>query len=359
MSEREGSQREREMSEREGSHGSHPAPIERQLDRMTPAEAMRAGAELDGVHIVHKRERFPVPGTKAERRAERAVALCFVLTFVAVVAFTVIFIAAPWHYSLTDNSYTWFTPLLGLTMALALAGIGVGAVLWAKWLMPEEEAVQDRHDGRSPEVDRQTTVATLVDGWNDTGLARRSVLKRAFGLGVGALGALAIVPLGGFIKKPKDELVSTPWKAGLRLVDMGGRPIRPGDMMPGSLATVFPGVPGGLKAPDAPTMLIRLRPGQTVQPRPGQEDYGWEDYVAFSKICTHAGCPVSLYEQQTGRILCPCHQSQFDVTLDAKPVFGPASRSLPALAITVDADGYFVAKGDYREPIGPSFWERP
>jgi ubiquinol-cytochrome c reductase iron-sulfur subunit len=329
-----------------------------ELERMTAEEATQVAADADGVHIVHKRDRFPVPGTKAERRAERGVALCFVITFLATVAFTVIYIAAPWNYSLTDNSYTWFTPLLGITMTLALGGVGVGAVLWAKWLMPEEEVIEDRHDGRSAEVDRQATAATLVAGLNDTGLARRSLLKRSLGLGAGALGVLAIVPLGGFLKKPKDDLVTTPWKAGVRLVDVNGRPMRPEDMLPGALATVFPGVPGGVKAPDAPTMLIRLRPGQTVRPRAGQEDFGWQDFVAFSKICTHAGCPVSLYEQQTGRILCPCHQSQFDVTQDATPVFGPAARPLPGLAITVDADGYFVAKDGYREPVGPSFWER-
>ena len=332
---------------------------ERELEQMNALEATLAGAELDDVHIVQKRDRFPVPGSKAERRAERGVALCFVVTFLATVAFIVIYVVAPWTYSTTNNNYTWFTPLLGVTMAIALGGVGVGAVLWAKWLMPEEEVVQDRHDGPSPVVDRRTTAATLVDGWRDTGLPRRSLLRRAFGLSLGALGALTIIPLGGLIKKPKDTLFTTPWKAGVRLIGLDDRPVRPGDMLPGSLATVFPAVPGGKTAPDAPTMLIRLRPGQTVRPRPGQEDFGWQDFVAFSKICTHAGCPVSLYEQQTGRILCPCHQSQFDVTQDAKPVFGPAARPLPALAITVDSDGYFVAKGDYREPVGPSFWERP
>jgi ubiquinol-cytochrome c reductase iron-sulfur subunit len=91
-------------------------------------------------------------------------------------------------------------------------------------------------------------------------------------------------------------------------------------------------------------------------PRSGQEDFGYGDYVAYSKICTHAGCPVSLYEQETSRILCPCHQSQFDVTQGAKPVFGPATRSLPQLPIRVDEEGYFVARSDFREPVGPSFW---
>jgi ubiquinol-cytochrome c reductase iron-sulfur subunit len=105
-------------------------------------------------------------------------------------------------------------------------------------------------------------------------------------------------------------------------------------------------------------MLIRLRPEQMAQikPRAGHEDFGYGDYVAYSKICTHAGCPVSLYEQETSRILCPCHQSQFDVTQGAKPIFGPATRSLPQLPITVDDEGYFVARGDFPEPVGPSFW---
>ena len=112
---------------------------------------------------------------------------------------------------------------------------------------------------------------------------------------------------------------------------------------------------------------IDLRPGQKVRPRKGQSTWGWPEhnpeYLAFSKICTHAGCPASLYEQQTGRLLCPCHQSQFQVLHDAAPVFGPATRSLPKLPITVQVGSdwrqYFYARSDYREAIGPGFWERP
>jgi ubiquinol-cytochrome c reductase iron-sulfur subunit len=107
-------------------------------------------------------------------------------------------------------------------------------------------------------------------------------------------------------------------------------------------------------------MLFRLRPSQVdaFTPRKGQEDFRYGEYVAFSKICTHAGCPVSLYEQETSRILCPCHQSQFLITEDATPVFGPATRPLPQLPIAVDSDGYFVARGDYREAVGPTYWNR-
>jgi ubiquinol-cytochrome c reductase iron-sulfur subunit len=312
---------------------------------MSLEDRARVAAEIDGVHV-YRHERFPVPGTKAERRAERAVAACFLLTFLGAVAFTVVYVAWPWRFELGDSTYSLFTPLLGFTMGVALLGIGFGAVLWAKWLMPEEEVVQDRHEGASPEVDRRTAAAALVDGFNATGLARRKLLQRTLGLSGLALGVLAIVPFGGLIRKPKGELFRTGWRDGVRLMTADRRPVRPGDLQAGGIATVFPGTADGLATQtvaDSVALLIRLRPGQSVRSRPGQENFGWQDYVAFSKICTHAGCPASLYEQQTGRLLCPCHQSQFDVLQDAKPVFGPAARPLPKLAITVDADGYFIA----------------
>jgi ubiquinol-cytochrome c reductase iron-sulfur subunit len=105
-------------------------------------------------------------------------------------------------------------------------------------------------------------------------------------------------------------------------------------------------------------MLIRLRPGTVVTQRQGRETYHYGDFYAYSKVCTHLGCPTSLYEAQTNRILCPCHQSQFLATEYAKPIFGPATRSLPQLPITVDEEGYFVARGDFDEAVGPGFWER-
>jgi len=114
-----------------------------------------------------------------------------------------------------------------------------------------------------------------------------------------------------------------------------------------------------LRRSDNPVMLIRLRPGTPVIHREGQEKFNYGEFYAFSKICTHLGCPTSLYEAQTQRILCPCHQSQFNATEFAKPIFGPAARALPQLPITVDEDGYFVAVSDFIEPIGPGFWERP
>jgi ubiquinol-cytochrome c reductase iron-sulfur subunit len=125
---------------------------------------------------------------------------------------------------------------------------------------------------------------------------------------------------------------------------------------------VFPGIEGGTtnEHADSPTLLIHLDPDAAarVKKRKGFEDANVGDIYAYSKICTHAGCPASLYESQTKVLLCPCHQSQFDIIDSCRPVFGPAARSLPQLPIAVDEDGYLVAKSDYREPIGPSFWER-
>ncbi len=360
------------------SGGSSRPPVRAEdLADKSDAELTEIGAELDGVRIVHRQLRFE-PGSPGEKRAERIVAGLFLLTALSSVAFIVIFVAWPWKFSLTDDRYYLYTPLLGITMALALLGLGAGIVAWGKLVIAHEEAVQERHDGFSSQIDRVTTAATLKDGLEMTGLARRSLIKRSLGLAGGAFGLMSIVPLGGLVKNPDSNeikngpgsLFHTQWKDGVRLVNSSGLPVRPEDLQPGGLETVFPGVPGGITSSDGPVMLIRLFPTERRIPRKGQEDYTWPrdangksimfgPYMAFSKICTHVGCPVSLYEHETDHILCPCHQSQFDVPRDAKPIFGPATRSLPLLNIDVDKEGYFVAKGDFREPIGPAFWERP
>jgi ubiquinol-cytochrome c reductase iron-sulfur subunit len=139
-------------------------------------------------------------------------------------------------------------------------------------------------------------------------------------------------------------------------------------MASGAIETVFPfkesergdeeALLHAQRASDAPVMLIRLDPGVQVTKRPGQEDFNYGDFYAYSKICTHLGCPASLYEQRTSRLLCPCHQSQFLLTEWARPIFGPATRPLPQLPITVNEEGYFVARSDFIEPVGPAFWER-
>ena len=147
------------------------------------------------------------------------------------------------------------------------------------------------------------------------------------------------------------------------------------DLDAGAMETVFPWRPSdghgeteesrhklleGLRAVRNPVMLIRLRPedGAKVIKRKGQESFNYGDYYAYTKVCSHLGCPTSLFEQQTNRILCPCHQSQFNALEYAKPIFGPAARALAQLPLTVNNQGYLVAAGDFIEPVGPAFWER-
>ena len=336
-----------------------------QLASMSREELDRLGARYDGVEITHV-DPGPEPGSAIERRAVRQVALTFGLAGLCAFAFIVVYVGSgwflpSWHWSLHPTGWSaLFTPLLGLFFGLAMGLVGIGLVLFTKKLLPHETAVQDKHEGS--EFDRVTASATIVRTAHNSGLARRKLITRSLAFMGGGLGLMLIMPLGGLIKNPNkgNPLGTTAWAKGVRLLRDDGTPIRPADQEPGSLQTVFPAVPDGDKRADSATMLIRLRPSQLahLRPRHGQSDFGYGDYVAYSKICTHAGCPVSLYEQETSKILCPCHQSQFDVTQGAKPVFGPASRPLPQLPITVDDQGYFVARSDYKEAVGPTYWNR-
>jgi ubiquinol-cytochrome c reductase iron-sulfur subunit len=346
-------------------HGADDDYSPEQLAAMSRQDLDRLGARYDGVEILHV-DPPPEPGSSAERRAARQVAMCFGLAGLFAFLFVVAYVGSgwflpDWHWEITEGGWSAvFTPVLGACMGASLILVGVGLVLYTKKLLPHETAVQEKHG--ASHFDRVTSGATLVSGYHNSGIGRRKVITRSLLFMGGGLGLMLIMPLGGLIKNPNkgNPLGTTSWAEGIRLVRDDGTPIRPGDQEPGSLETVFPAVPGGRLQADAATMLIRLRPEQLAEldPREGHEDFRYGDYVAYSKICTHAGCPVSLYEQETSRILCPCHQSQFLITEGAKPVFGPASRPLPQLPITVDDEGFFVARSDYIEAVGPTYWNR-
>ncbi len=347
---------------------------------MSREDLARLGARLDGVELVEYGPRY-VPGSPADRRAERSVAKWFLLAALFALAFAGVFIFWPAGYRPAAAAgsqqalFALYTPLLGLTLGLCVLFFGIGIIAMAKKLTPHEVAVQQRHVGMSAEADRRTMAAEVMDTADKMGLVkRRGIIKGSLALAGGALGLAVLVPvIGGLIKDPwvkgaDSDLWVTLWRPvtgpdgkvkKVRLTNGDGTPIRPSDMEAGSLATVFPGVPGGDKASDSPVMLFRVRPNQQMRIRDGHDGYEFGDFYAYSKICTHVGCPVSLYEQQTGRILCPCHQSQFDVFDGAKPVFGPAARPLPQLPIELDEEGFFVAKSDFIEPVGPGFWENP
>jgi ubiquinol-cytochrome c reductase iron-sulfur subunit len=294
----------------------------------------------------------------ADRRsAERKVSALFLLSVVGVVGFVFVFAFGEESFGQPNNAL--YTPLLGFFMALALFGIGAGAVLWAKLLMPHEEAVQERHDLASPDDERAATAAALKEGLAQANLGRRPLLIGSLALGGGALALLPIPFLFGLgrFQNKEIKLATTGWADGVRLIRQNGTPVRLGDLVIGAVESVFPDVDHGTKLADSPALLIRMRPDDLELEGQAQE-WAYEGHVVYSSICTHLGCPVKLYEQQTHNLFCPCHQSTFDAAHGAEVIFGPAARPLPQLAIAVDEDGYFVATGDFAEPVGPSYWER-
>jgi ubiquinol-cytochrome c reductase iron-sulfur subunit len=322
-------------------------------------------------------ERFENPGLpahrlrmadvdpKAAKRAERQVATLFGISALGTLLTLVVYFTVKFDTPMSFVEYLTrlriSTEGLGIGLFLALFGIGAGAIHWAKTLMPDEERVEDRHLLRGSEQDRDDALTILKEGAAESGLGRRPLIRNSL------LGALALVPLPAIAllrdtgPMPGDNLSTTFWKAGMRLLtDPQLQPIKPEELQIGSVAHI---VPEGLdKAPDyleqkakAAVLLLRLDPNNLdARSQPGS----YQGIVAYSKICTHMGCPVALYEQQTRLLLCPCHQSTFDVTQDCKVIFGPAKRPLPQLAITVDTDGYLVAKQGFTQAVGPSFWER-
>jgi len=243
--------------------------------------------------------------------------------------------------------------LEGLLLFFALGGIAAGFIHWGATLLPQGPYLQQRHELTSGDRSQETATDALEEGLAT--LDRRRLLVRLLGGAFVALGAALVFPVRSLGERPGGSLFRTPWGRGSRVVDEHDRPVRPGDLAVGAVVTVFP--EGNTDAADAQTLLIRLASGD-YRPRPGRESWAVGDVVAYSKVCPHAGCPVGLYEPDTHRLYCPCHQSVFDVLDAAEPKSGPATRPLPQLPLGVDADGYLVAQSDYREPIGPGFWNR-
>jgi ubiquinol-cytochrome c reductase iron-sulfur subunit len=378
-------------------------PTDAELAAMSREQLVALGAKLDGVETVFREERWPVPGTRAEKRAERQVANWMLLGGVSGLALLLVFLFWPWEYkpygSKGEFIYDLATPLYGFLFGFSILAIGIGAVLFQKKFIPEEISVQDRHDGRSPEIERKATAATLIDALESSTIQRRKMIGVSLGIGLGAFGlGSAVAFIGGMIKNPWKPVVPTAdglkavlWTSGwtpryrgetIYLARATGRPgespfvkMRPEDLDAGGMETVFPWreSDGDGTTPESqeklseialgvrnPVMLIRIKPTDMnkVVKRQGQESFNFGEIFAFTKVCSHLGCPSSLYEQQTYRILCPCHQSQFDALHFARPIFGPAARALAQLPVTIDTNGHLVANGDFAEPVGPAFWER-
>ncbi|MGI8683801.1 MAG: Rieske 2Fe-2S domain-containing protein [Acidimicrobiales bacterium] len=296
--------------------------------------------------------------TGKERRTERAIAIALALSAVTALGLAVTYA--------TGGQ----VQLEGLLLGVSLGSMGWALCAWGKNLLPPGPFVQPRHplDELDPDpepvsrlVDEDTGEAstTTAGGADAEGLdaiGRRPFLVKLLIGAAGALGVAALFPIRSLGPEPGRTLFRTSWRRGVRLVTDEGRLVRDGELAVGSVLTVFP--EGHIGEADAQTLLIRAT-DEDLRTRPGRDDWAPGGQVAYSKVCTHAGCPVGLYQVDSRQLLCPCHQSLFDVIDGARPVFGPATRSLPQLALEVDDDGYLVAQGDYDEAIGPGFWERP
>lgn len=313
---------------------------------------------------------------KAAKRAERQVTWMFLLSML----FVVLFIAA---YVGIDPSTSVYIPVIGETTAINIALgiclgaaiflIGAGAIQWAKKLMPDVEVVQMRHDQVSPADATAEAEANYERGKEESGFARFKMIRRTL------IGAMILFPIPLVVllkdlwvptpaeegKSPADILSVTLWTKDMRIVSDGTyEPVRPEDLPVGGLINAVPAdlpevqeAQGNLNARGkAAIILVRMQPDE-IRAQQG-EGWDYQGILAYSKICTHVGCPISLYEQRTHHLLCPCHQSTFDLADAGNVVFGPAARRMPQLPIGIDAEGYLIAKSDFQEPVGPSFWER-
>jgi ubiquinol-cytochrome c reductase iron-sulfur subunit len=338
------------------------APPRRVLGTPPPAQARSlfgAAAERPAPGgAVAKRELPADPADMAQaKRAERVVAACFTIAMLAGLGFIASYVI--FHTgSLTAVQHSNLA--LGGTLSLVFLGLGIGATIWVRRIMPDAEITEQRKPLRSSPEDRAAFAETFDEGADASQFVKRPILRRTLIAATLPVAAAPILLLRDLGPLPETALDHTVWRPGMRLLVYGpNTPITPADFSsPGSMITVVPdGFQDDFNAlAKAACIIIKFAPDQ-IQP-PTVMNWTVDNIVCYSKICTHVGCPAALYEQTTHHILCPCHQSTFDAARGAQVIFGPATRPLPQLPMTVDAQGYLAARHDFTEPVGPSFWER-
>ncbi len=310
-----------------------------------------------------------------ERRAERQVAAMFVLAALLALVFCVAYFAID-----EDSRFLGLGAsnlVLGVTLGSSLLLIGLGAIHWAKKLMADQELIEHRHPAGSTAEDRSAVVAAFQAGSDESGFGRRSLIRNSMLGAMAMLGLPAVVLLRDLGPLPGTKFEQTVWRRGVRVVnDVAGEPIKPSDLEIGQLVNAepamffdqtsadgtltprqFEGADLQIEKTKAAVIVVRMRP-EEITPLKSRAGWGVDGILCFSKICTHVGCPISLWEQQTRHLLCPCHQSTYDLTDNGRVLFGPAARSLPQLPLGVDDEGYLIAMSGFLEPVGPSFWER-
>lgn len=233
----------------------------------------------------------------------------------------------------------------GLALALAAAALSAAALGWAFWLIPAETVTDQITTYPSSRAERSAENTTVrAEG---EAVVRSRALVRLLCAALGAFAAALVVPIASLGPASQDGLFHTKWRRGSRLARPDGRPVYATELNVDSAVTVFPA--DAIGDAQSQAVLIRL---------PEDLAAATQGYIAYSKLCTHAGCPVALYRAAEKQLMCPCHQSVFDVTSNGSVVSGPADHALPRLPIAIAADGTLVANGDFPEPVGPGFWQR-
>jgi ubiquinol-cytochrome c reductase iron-sulfur subunit len=284
---------------------------------------------------------------KNPARAEAIIALILLVGIVVTAGFGV----AYWQ--------NWNPWAIGCTMGVGLFLLGFGLTAWGKYLMPQGPFVEERHVLASSPEERSSMSAALVER-SAVVVKRRKLLGGLFAVGSSIFGIVAIFPLLRSLGPvPGTSLEGTDWRKGTLLVDSNGRPVNKGTLVVGGIMTVYPDGKEYSQYGQSvdQTVLIRVQDSDLVTAK-GRESWAPSGYVAYSKLCTHLGCPVGLYEQELELLVCPCHQSMFNVRNGAVPQFGPAPRPLPQLALYFDADGSLRSQAPFDQAVGPGFFER-
>jgi ubiquinol-cytochrome c reductase iron-sulfur subunit len=281
--------------------------------------------------------------TGDQRRAERRTGIALAVAIVAGVGLFVVYF--------TGGQ----TQIEGILFAIALGGFGIALGIWANHLLDTREVVEERYELSSGPAGRQAFEDALAEEVGPA-IGRRSMLVKLLAGAGGALGLALLLPVLSLGPAPGNSLKVTPWRRGSRVVDEEGELVTIDSVPEDGFVTVFP--EGAAGAADAQALLIHVRPNTLKLSPERMAGVPEGTHVAYSKICTHAGCPVGLYRAESQSLICPCHQSQFDVADGARPFFGPAARPLPQLPLGVDEEGVLVAQDDFSEPVGPAFWDR-
>ena len=244
----------------------------------------------------------------------------------------------------------------GVFFGGGLFAFGFGLSAWGKYLLPQGPFVEERHSLKSTEPEVEAMAGAIEDRGKMV-FRRRGFLGTILGAGAGVMSIVLAFPLIRSLgPQPKKSLDTTNWRSDVKVVDLDGNPVHAADLEVGGSLTVFP--EGFAGSPVDQTMLIRASDRPITTLPAGRETWSPRGYLAYSKLCTHAGCPVGLYEENLQRLLCPCHQSLFDVLTGGNPIFGPAPRPLPQLPLKIDSQGFLRAQAGYDQAVGPGFWER-